>query len=53
MAIAGLSGTGKSVLARGLAGPIGPPPGAVVIRLDVVRKRLFGVSKTTTLPEAA
>jgi aminoglycoside phosphotransferase family enzyme/predicted kinase len=53
MAIGGLSGTGKSVLARGLAGLIGPPPGAVVIRSDVVRKRLFGVSETTTLPEAA
>jgi uncharacterized protein len=53
IAIGGLSGTGKSVLARGLAGLIGPPPGAVVIRSDVVRKRLFGVGETTTLPEAA
>ena len=53
MAIGGLSGTGKSVLARGLAGLIGPPPGAVIIRSDVVRKRLFGVRETTTLPEAA
>ena len=53
MAIGGLSGTGKSVLARGLAGLIGPPPGAVIIRLDVVRKRLFGVSETSALPEAA
>jgi aminoglycoside phosphotransferase family enzyme/predicted kinase len=53
MAIGGLSGTGKSVLARGLAGLIGPPPGAVIIRSDVVRKRLFGVGETTTLPEVA
>lgn len=53
IAIGGLSGTGKSVLARALAGLVGPPPGAVVIRSDVVRKRLFGVSETTTLPEAA
>ena len=53
IAIGGLSGTGKSVLARGIAGLIGPPPGAVVIRSDVVRKRLFGVSETTKLPEAA
>ena len=43
VAIGGLSGTGKSVLARGLAGLIEPPPGAVIIRSDVVRKHLFGV----------
>ena len=53
LAIGGLSGTGKSVLARGIAGLIGPPPGAVAIRSDVVRKRLFGVSETTRLPETA
>jgi hypothetical protein len=53
VAIGGLSGTGKSVLARGLAGLIAPLPGAVVIRSDVVRKRLFGVGETARLPEAA
>ena len=53
MAIGGLSGTGKSVLARGLAGLIEPPPGAVIVRSDVVRKHLFGVGETTALPEAA
>jgi aminoglycoside phosphotransferase family enzyme/predicted kinase len=53
MAIGGLSGTGKSVLARGLAGLIGSPPGAVIIRSDVVRKRLFAASETSTLPQAA
>jgi uncharacterized protein len=53
VAVGGLSGTGKSVLARGLAGLIEPPPGAVIVRSDVVRKRLFGVSETTPLPEAA
>ena len=53
VAIGGLSGTGKSVLARGLAGLIGSPPGAVIIRSDVVRKRLFGVGETTRLPETA
>jgi aminoglycoside phosphotransferase family enzyme/predicted kinase len=53
VAVGGLSGTGKSVLARGLAGLIEPPPGAVIVRSDVVRKRLFGVSDTTPLPEAA
>ena len=53
MAIGGLSGTGKSVLARGLAALVAPLPGAVVVRSDVVRKRLFGVGETMTLPEAA
>ncbi|KRR14679.1 hypothetical protein CQ12_11190 [Bradyrhizobium jicamae] len=53
VAIGGQSGTGKSVLARGLAGLIEPPPGAVIVRSDVVRKRLFGTSETTALPESA
>jgi aminoglycoside phosphotransferase family enzyme/predicted kinase len=53
VAIGGLSGTGKSVLARGLAGLIEPPPGAVIVRSDVVRKALFGVSETTVLPQSA
>lgn len=53
VAIGGLSGTGKSVLARGLAGLIAPPPGAVIVRSDVVRKRLFGAGDSTALPESA
>jgi len=53
VAIGGLSGTGKSLLARGLAGAIGSPPGAVIIRSDVVRKHLFDVAETTPLPESA
>jgi aminoglycoside phosphotransferase family enzyme/predicted kinase len=53
VAIGGLSGTGKSVLARGLSGMIGPPPGAVIVRSDVVRKHLFGVCETTALPQQA
>jgi aminoglycoside phosphotransferase family enzyme/predicted kinase len=53
VAIGGLSGTGKSVLARALAAIVEPPPGAVILRSDVVRKRLFDVSETTPLSEAA
>jgi predicted kinase len=53
VAIGGLSGTGKSVLARGLAGLVEPPPGAYIVRSDVVRKRLFGTNETTALPESA
>ena len=41
------------MLARGLCGMIEPPPGAVIVRSDVVRKRLFGVSETTALPQQA
>jgi aminoglycoside phosphotransferase family enzyme/predicted kinase len=53
VAIGGRSGTGKSVLARALAGIVEPPPGAMVLRSDVVRKHQFDVSETTGLPQAA
>jgi aminoglycoside phosphotransferase family enzyme/predicted kinase len=52
-AIGGLSGTGKSVLARGLAPCLAPQPGAVVLRSDVLRKQLLGVSGTDRLPASA
>jgi aminoglycoside phosphotransferase family enzyme/predicted kinase len=41
IAIGGLSGSGKSTLAAALAPGAGAPPGAVVLRSDVVRKALF------------
>jgi uncharacterized protein len=53
IAIGGLSGTGKSVLARGLAPVVAPHPGAVVLRSDVLRKQLFGVGATDRLPASA
>jgi aminoglycoside phosphotransferase family enzyme/predicted kinase len=53
VAIGGLSGTGKSVLARALAPAVLPQPGAVVLRTDVLRKQLFGVPETDRLPESA
>jgi len=53
VAIGGLSGTGKSVLARALAPHIMPQPGAVVLRTDVLRKQLFQVGETDRLPERA
>lgn len=49
VAVGGLSGTGKSTVARGLAPLLGRPPGAVVIRSDVVRKQLAGVALETRL----
>jgi hypothetical protein len=52
-AVGGLSGTGKSLLARTLAPRILPVPGAVVLRSDVERKRLFGKDETERLPPEA
>lgn len=43
VAVGGLSGTGKTTLARRLAPVIGAAPGALVLRSDVVRKELMGV----------
>jgi aminoglycoside phosphotransferase family enzyme/predicted kinase len=51
--VAGLSGTGKSVLAQSLAPSIAPVPGALVLRSDVERKALFGASETERLPADA
>lgn len=53
VAVGGLSGTGKSMLARALAPHVAPPPGALVLRSDVERKRLFGVPETARLPDKA
>ncbi len=53
VAIGGRSGTGKSVLARAIAGRILPSPGAVLLRSDLIRKQLAGVDALTRLPEAA
>ncbi len=53
VAVGGLSGTGKSVLARAIAPLLDPAPGAVMLRSDVERKRMFGVAETDRLPDAA
>jgi uncharacterized protein len=53
IAVGGLSGTGKSVLARDLAPSVLPQPGAVVLRSDVLRKQYFRVNETDRLPEDA
>jgi predicted kinase len=53
IAVGGLSGTGKSVLARDLAPHIAPAPGAVLLRSDVERKVLFAVGETERLPQEA
>ncbi len=43
VAVGGLSGSGKSRLARELASHLGAAPGARVVRSDVTRKRLAGI----------
>lgn len=53
VAIGGLSGTGKSRLARMLAPFVAPMPGAVIVRSDVERKALFGIAETDRLPAEA
>jgi predicted kinase len=53
VAVGGLSGTGKSLLARTLAPEILPAPGAVVLRSDVERKALLGIAETGHLPVTA
>lgn len=53
IAVGGLSGSGKSTFARLVAPGVGGAPGAVVLRSDEIRKRLFGVAPTAHLPDSA
>jgi aminoglycoside phosphotransferase family enzyme/predicted kinase len=53
VAVGGLSGSGKTTFARRIAPGLGAPPGAIVLRSDEVRKRLWGVAPTARLaPDA-
>ena len=49
IAIGGLSGSGKTTLARAVAPEVGAPPGAVLLRSDVVRKELHGARALSRL----
>ena len=53
VAVGGLSGSGKSSLAARLAPGLGPAPGAVHVRSDVLRKRMLGAAETERLPASA
>jgi aminoglycoside phosphotransferase family enzyme/predicted kinase len=53
VAVGGLSGSGKSVLAAGLAVGLGRRPGARVLRSDVLRKLRFGAEPESKLPPEA
>ena len=52
-AVGGLSGTGKSSVARLIAPGLGASPGAVILRTDEVRKRLEGAPADAALPREA
>jgi aminoglycoside phosphotransferase family enzyme/predicted kinase len=51
IAVGGLSGVGKSAVAAELAAAVGRAPGAILLRSDNERKRLFGVEETERLPK--
>ena len=53
IAIGGLSGSGKSTLANALAPDVGPTPGAITVRSDVLRKQLFNMPFDQKLPPTA
>ena len=52
-AVGGLSGSGKSTYARSVAAGKGRAPGAVVLRSDELRKRLWNWPAFDTLPKEA
>lgn len=52
-AVGGLSGSGKSTFARIAAPGLGASPGAVILRSDEIRKRLWGAAPLDRLPAEA
>jgi aminoglycoside phosphotransferase family enzyme/predicted kinase len=53
IAIGGLSGCGKSTLATALAPHFGAAPGALHLRSDIERKRMFGAAELSRLSAEA
>lgn len=53
VAVGGASGTGKSTVAQALAPELGCATGALVLRSDVIRKRLYGLEPEQKLPADA
>ena len=53
VAVGGLSGSGKTSLARWLAPELGAAPGALHIRSDLLRKEMLGVAELERLPDEA
>ena len=53
IAVGGLSGTGKSTLAKALATHLPESSGALLLRTDELRKALFGMDPLQRLPDEA
>jgi uncharacterized protein len=53
LGIGGLSGSGKTILARSLAPSLAPAPGALLFRSDMERKALYGAGEHERLPSSA
>lgn len=53
VAIAGLSGSGKTSVSEMLAPVLGPPPGARIVESDRIRKALYRVAPEIRLPSDA
>jgi aminoglycoside phosphotransferase family enzyme/predicted kinase len=53
VAIGGLSGSGKSTVARAIGSAVGRAPGARILRSDVLRKRIAGVAPERKLDKSA
>ncbi len=53
IAIGGRSGTGKTTLAAAIAPQVGNAPGALHLRSDVERKRMFGINLENKLEQEA
>ncbi len=51
IAIGGLSGSGKTTIARSIAALLGPVPGALILRSDIERKTLFGANPAERLDD--
>ena len=49
IACGGLSGSGKSRVARELGGYLDPAPGAVILRDDIIKKQIMGLAPTQKL----
>lgn len=52
-AVGGLSGSGKTTWARRRAPELGAAPGAVILRTDEIRKRIWGAGALDPLPPEA
>ncbi|HYF22358.1 MAG TPA: AAA family ATPase [Caulobacteraceae bacterium] len=53
LAVGGLSGSGKTTFARARAPDLGPAPGAMLLRSDEIRKRMWGAGPLDRLPPEA